>query len=218
VAKVIYDPCAKTSYTTEVREEIAFITKVFSDPITYRWESPIAHLIDRENNYKVVQDSCLTGASGFLALLWFWWSFLWPDEIIKRTRLPRNSIHCISINLLEYGALIVGLAGSIVAWESLPTNPRPAHLMILLLTENTTAKSWTKRISGLKTPQGRTLAWLFAHILMFLDVGILAEHIAGEDNVVANYLSRTKNTNNLPAFSFKILRTKFPWLSSSRCF
>jgi hypothetical protein len=218
VAKVIYDSRAKTSYTTEVREEIAFITKVFSDPITYRWESPIAHLIDRESDYEVLQDSCLTGAGGFSALLRFWWSFQWSDEIVKRTRLPRNNIHRISINLLEYGALIVGLAGSIVAWESLPTDSRPAHPMILLLTDNTTAKSWTKRISGLKTPQGRTLARLFAHILMFSDVGVLAEHIAGEDNVVADYLSRAKNTNDLPAFSFKMLRTKFPWLSGSRRF
>jgi hypothetical protein len=218
VARVIYDSRAKTFYTTEVKEEIAFITKVFSDPITYRWESPIAHLIDREHDYEVLQDSCLTGAGGFSALLRFWWSFQWLDEIVKRTRLARNSIHRISINLLEYGALIVGLAGSIVAWESLPTESRPAHPMILLLTDNTTAKSWTKRISGLKTPQGRTLARLFAHILMFSDVGVLAEHIAGEDNVVADYLSRAKNTNNLPAFSFKMLRTKFPWLSGSRRF
>jgi hypothetical protein len=120
---------------------------------------------------------------------------------------------------LEYGALIVGLAGLIVAWESLPTESRPAHPMILLLTNNTTAKSWTKQISGLKTPQGRTLARLFAHILMFLDVGVLVVHIVGEDNVVTDdYLSRAKNTNNLPSVSFKMLRTKFPWLSGSRRF
>jgi hypothetical protein len=75
VAKVIYDSRAKTFYTTEVREELAFITKVFSDPITYRWESPIAHLIDHKNDYEVLQDSCLMGAGGFSALLRFWWSF-----------------------------------------------------------------------------------------------------------------------------------------------
>jgi hypothetical protein len=152
-----------------------------------------------------------------LALIRFWWLFQWLDKIIKCTWLPHNSIHCISINLLEYSALIVGLAGSIVAWESLPTKSRPAHPMILLLTNNTTAKSWAKRISGLKTPQCRTfLARLFAHILMFLDVGVLAEHIAGEDNVVDDYLSGAKNTKGLLAFSFKMLRTKFPWLSGSR--
>jgi hypothetical protein len=134
---------------TEVRKEIAFIvTKVFwtQSPTAGNHRSP--PFIDGENNYEVLQDSCLMGAGGFLALLQFWWSFQWPDEIAKCTRLPRNSIHCISINLLEYCALIVGLAGSIVAWESLPTKSRPAHPMILLLTDDTTAKSWTKRISA----------------------------------------------------------------------
>jgi hypothetical protein len=90
--------------------------------------------------------------------------------------------------------------------------------MILLLTDNTTAKSWTKKISGLKTPQGRTLARIFAHLLMFSDVGVSAEHIAGEQNVISDYLSRAKHTNNLPAFSFKTLQTQFPWLSGSRRF
>jgi hypothetical protein len=90
VAKVIYDSRAKTSYTIAVREEIAFITKVFMDPTTYRWESPIAHLIDRESDYETLQDSCLTGAGGFSALLRFWWSLEWPNEIVQRTRLARN--------------------------------------------------------------------------------------------------------------------------------
>jgi hypothetical protein len=85
VAKVICDSRAKIFYMTEVREEIVLITKVFLDPITYRWESPIAHLMDQENDYKVLQDSCLTGAGGFLPLLQFWWSFQWPDKIVKRT-------------------------------------------------------------------------------------------------------------------------------------
>jgi hypothetical protein len=53
---------------------------------------------------------------------------------------------------------------------------------------------------------------------MFSDVGVLAEHLAGEDNVIADYLSRAKNTNDLPAFSFKTLQAKFPWLSGSRRF
>jgi hypothetical protein len=43
---------------------------------------------------------------------------------------------------------------------------------------------------GLKTPQGRSfLARMFAHLLMFSDVGIEAQHIAGEENVIADYLS-----------------------------
>jgi hypothetical protein len=218
VAKVIYDTKAKTTYSASVRWEIEFITQVFANPDIYRWESPIAHLIVRESDYETLQDSCLTGAGGFSALLKFWWALEWPKEIVLRTKLPRKDQHRISINLLEYGAIILGLAGSIVAWELLPSATRPAHPMILLLTDNTTAKSWTKRISGLKTPQGRTLARLFAHLLMFSNVGVTAEHIAGEKNVIADYLSRAKHTNNFQSFTFRHLQTNFPWLSGSRRF
>jgi hypothetical protein len=87
--------------------------------------------------------------------------------------------------------------------------------MILLWTDNSTTKSWTKKISGLKTPQGRSLASIFAHLLMFSDVGIKAQHIAGEVNVIADYLACAKNTNDLPSFSFKKFQTEFPWLTGS---
>jgi hypothetical protein len=49
----------------------------------------------------------------------------------------------------------------IVACEMLPLESRPSHPMVLLWTKNTTAKASTKNISGLKTPQGRTLARIF---------------------------------------------------------
>jgi hypothetical protein len=218
VARVIYDSRATTSYTCDVRDEIAFITKVFTNPATYRWESPIAHLILREHDYFAHQDSCLKGAGGFSAPLRFWWALEWPKEIVTRAYLPRKDKHRISINLLEYAALIIGLAGCIFFYESLPVETRPAHPMILLWTDNSTAKSWTKKISGLKTPQGRSLARVFAHLLMFSDVGIEAQHIAGEENVIADYLSRAKNTNDMSSFSFAKFQTEFPWLTGSRRF
>ena len=158
VARAIYNFKSRTYLSSAVCEELAFIIKVFSNPDTYRWESPIAHLIRREQDYEACQDSCLWGAGGFSPNLRFWWIVEWSNQIYHRTKLPRNDKHCISINLLEYAAIIIGLAGSIIAWEMLPTDTRPSHPMILLWTNNTTAKSWTKKISGLKTPQGRTLA------------------------------------------------------------
>jgi hypothetical protein len=53
---------------------------------------------------------------------------------------------------------------------------------------------------------------------MFSIVGIEAQHIAGEKNVTADYLSRAKNTNKLSSFSFKQFQTEFPWLTGSRHF
>jgi hypothetical protein len=104
----------------------------------------MAHLIKREHDYETFQDSCLKGAGGFSPPFRFWWIVEWHEQVVLRTKLPRNSIHRISINLLEYAAIIIGLAGSIVAWEMLPPASRPSHPMVLLWTDNTTAKSWTK--------------------------------------------------------------------------
>jgi hypothetical protein len=218
VARAIYDFQSRTYLSPSVREELSFITKVFSNPEIYRWESPIAHLIRREHDYEACQDSCLRGAGGFSPNLRFWWVIEWSEQIYQRTMLQRNDRHRISINLLEYAAIIIGLAGSIVAWEMLPPDTRPSHPMILLWTDNTTAKSWTKKISGLKTPQGRMLARVFAHLLMFSDVGIEADYIEGENNIIADYLSRIRLANDFSAFSFEKLQTKFNCLKSSRHF
>jgi hypothetical protein len=39
-----------------------------------------------------------------------------------------------------------------------------------------------------KGPQGKALAHLFAHLLMFLDVSVCAVHIQGNDNIITDYL------------------------------
>jgi hypothetical protein len=218
VARAIYHFKSKTYLSAAVREELAFITHIFSRPDIYKWESPIAYLIPREQDYDTYQDSCLRGAGGFSPSLRFWWIVVWSDEIFRRTGLQRDDKHRISINLLEYAAIIIGLAGSILAWEMLPADTRPTTPLLLLWTDNTTAKSWTKKISGIKTPQGRTLARIFAHLLMFSDVGIEADYIEGEKNVIADYLSRIRLSNDFDSFSFHNLQTKFACLKSSRHF
>jgi hypothetical protein len=65
VSRAIWDIKSYTYLSTDIGEELAFITKVFSNPSTYRWESPMAHLIKREHNFNTYLDSCLKGAGGF---------------------------------------------------------------------------------------------------------------------------------------------------------
>jgi hypothetical protein len=81
-----------------------------------------------------------------------------------------------------------------------------------------TARAWTKKIAGIKAPQGRALARTLAHLLMFSDLGIEAEHIEGVLNVVADFLSRLTATHELSSFTYSHLQTKFPWLTLSRRF
>ena len=124
----------------------------------------------------------------------------------------------LSNNLLEYGVIIFRLAGAILAWEMLPSDSRPSHPMVLLWMDNMMAKAWTKKISGIKTPQGHSLARIFAHLLMFLDVGIEIAYIKGEKNIVADFLSRIYQTYNFSSFTYQKLQIQFPWLKLSRHF
>jgi hypothetical protein len=87
--------------------------------------------------------------------------------------------------------------------------------MILLWTDNMSARAWSKKIAGMKALQGKALARILAHLLMFSDVGIEAEHIKGELNTVADFLSRLSDTHDISSFTYSQLQTKFPWLRLS---
>jgi hypothetical protein len=103
-----------------VREELQFLLHVFKDPITYSWSAPIATLIKREPDVHGWQDACLIGAGGFSFDLQFWWMVEWSPTIANRTIcfLSKGNRHLVSINALEYVAIIFGLAGSILVWEA----------------------------------------------------------------------------------------------------
>jgi len=220
VAKAIWTCKSRTWLTQDIREELAFIVRVFGNPTTYRWSSPIAHLIPLAPDYQAWQDSCLDGAGGFSFQLRFWWVVEWPDSIRQRSirYLPQGDKSLVSINMLEYAALIIGLAGAIVCWEALPMADRPPFPMLLSWTDNTTAESWTRKIAGMRGPQGRGLARIFAHILMFSAVGVRAAYVPGEMNTIADYLSRIREADNFSQLSHASLLQRFPQLQSCRRF
>jgi hypothetical protein len=220
VARTIWDSKEKTWLNKLVKDEISFLVSILSNEYTCRWSAPIAHLIQREQHYEIFQDACLTGAGGFSIQLLFWWALEWPDIIALRTirYLRKGDVCMISINLLEYAAIIISLAGAILIYEALPTDARPNHPISLLWTDNTSAASWTKKVAGLKGYQGKALARIFAHLLMFSDMGVNAEHIKGDLNDVADFLSRIRETDDYSQFSYASLVQKYPQLRNSRRF
>ena len=87
------------------------------------------------------QDSCNKGAGGFCQSLTFYWYLQWPEDIYHCTSTfndKADSSTYISINMLEYSAMILSLAATILAWEALPQSQRPATLIILLWMDNMT--------------------------------------------------------------------------------
>ena len=115
VSRAIYDSKATTYLTPDIRQEADFLITVLAHPDTYRWGSPIAHLIPREHDGEAYQDACPQGAGGFSSDFDYWWIVVWPNQVFRRTQLPPSDKHYISNNLLEYAAIIFGLAGAILA-------------------------------------------------------------------------------------------------------
>ena len=220
VARAIWNCKSRSWITVDIRTELTFIAQVLGNPTIYDWSSPIAHLIELEPDYEEWQDACLTGGGGFSFNLRFWWILEWPSDIANRTvrYLPKGDKRLISINKLEYASIIFSLAASILSWEALPVDQRPIHPMILSWTDNTTAEAWTRKIAGLTGPQGKSMARIFAHLLMFSNVGVRAAYIKGEENPIADYLSRLRDQNNFSQFQYDSLVTQFPRLKQCRRF
>ena len=104
-------------------------------PDTYKWPSSIHYLIPAESDYNVYQDSCNEGAQGFCQSLTFYCYLHWPEGIYHQTSTfnnKGNSSTYISINVLEYSVMIIGLATTILKWESLPPSQHLATPIALL--------------------------------------------------------------------------------------
>ncbi len=84
VARAIWDCKARTYMMGQMCIELEFLQQVFSDPSTYSWSLPIAHIIELEPDYEGWQDACLTSAGGFSYSLQFWWIVEWPHHIALR--------------------------------------------------------------------------------------------------------------------------------------
>ena len=221
VGQAMWASKAATFFNHDLRQEIEFVTKSFEENQSVRWSSPIALLIKREPSYTAWGDACLEGAGGFSLELKFWWALEWPEDIRLRTlnQLEKGDRSLISINLLEYATVVIGLAATIVAWEETP-DPKPMHPLMQIFTDNTTAESWTKRIAGLNTVQARALARLLCHLLMLTpDLGLSAEYLDGKLNGTADYLSRLRKQlgPNTP-LNFSTLIQKYPSLRTCRRF
>jgi hypothetical protein len=221
VARALWANKETTFFSTDLRHELDFLTQSFEDDQPIQWSSPIALLIKREPSYTAWGDACLEGAGGFSLDQQFWWALEWPDSIRRRTlnQLGKKDKSLISINLLEYATIIVGLAATIVAWEESP-EPKQVHPLMLIFTDNTTAKSWTRKIAGLKTVQARALARLLCHLLMQTpDLGLSTEYVDGKKNDTADYLSRLRKQigPNQP-LNLSTITQKYPKLKECRRF
>ena len=123
---------------------------------------PISHMIPRTPSGIAHSDSCLSAAGGFSIEMKFWWYIEWDDRIKKRTlRYIKNNKNdtLISINVLEYAALIINYIAATFFFHKNPS-PSDPYPTTLLYADNTTAEAWGKMKSCKSSMVGRALGRL----------------------------------------------------------
>lgn len=162
-------------------------------------------------------DACLIGGGGCSPRQRAVWALDWPDPIVARTKLQSKDPNYLHINVLEHLAILVGFIMAVSAWKLDPFGPHPSFL---ILTDNTTAEAWIKKLSVGKNPYSRAIAKLFLRVMMDHPLcGLAADYIPGVENELADFLSRLRKNNTLTAISLPAaLQKAFPQAATYRRF
>ena len=179
---------------------------------------PIGHFVPRDPSGIGWSDSCLDAAGGFSINMGFWWYIEWDDSVKKQTlRFIKNNKNnnLISINVLEYAALIINYVASTHyhLHNKDDSGPFPT---VLLYADNTTAEAWA--IKACKHSLiGRALGRIQCALMINNPVGISVAYVTTKKNVIADRTSRVTREANISP-SFDTLMQDFPQLKSCRRF
>ena len=223
ISKSLYKSKKPCFISKELSLELSFLRHIMAQPTLYKWESPIAHMVPRSPDFTSLGDSCLYAAGGFSLDLQFWWYIHWPEEIQQKT-LKYYTIKSwdytadkfVSINLLEYAAIIINYAAATHVLSTRGPNPRNPFPVLLNLADNMTANCWTQK-TATSNLAGRGLARLFCALRLNNSLGLNSEFLAGLLNIIADAISRVRSPRG-SAPDFTQLMQDFPELNSCHRF
>ncbi len=215
---------AKTAKATHLLQWQHFISKQLSklmDLITSILDNdsvsrhcPIAHLIPRDTSAITYLDSSSHTAGGYSTDLQFWWHLQWPNSI-QGCAAKASTQHTISINALEYAAIIINYVATTAATLSALQDHDP-YPIALFFTDNVASEA--RICKGAKwSPAGKALGTLQCARVINNPVGINAECMYTINNVITDCISQFLNHNN-PLPHFLNLSQDFPQLQQCRRF
>jgi hypothetical protein len=190
-ARALWRCKGKNFITKPMRYALRWLSWILLDDNASFWETPISHLIPREPDRETEFDSSLVGAGGVSLDMRFVWKISFPPEVLARTlRNGGTGSTLIDINQLEFVALIISYAATLVDLATAPGAYNQHPPVLLLKGDNTTSLSWLRRQTADRSPAAKVLAHIFATLAARGQVSVNTEHIAGVTNVVADLLSR----------------------------
>jgi hypothetical protein len=217
-AKRKFKSTMKFSANFSLREEIDLLRAWLSPLSGISWSSPIAHLIKRDPYATSAGDACLYAGGGFCLKLRFWWHLRWPKQIYKRTKIfitNNKDGNLISINVLEFIAIIINYAAAITAIElDGCDDPFP---VLLNMADNTSSIRWTN-FACKSSLAGRALGRLLCMLLVNSRLGINANWLSSEANIIADDISRVNKSNDKTDYNFSHLKQTYPQLAKCRSF
>jgi hypothetical protein len=196
-----------------MRKELDFIQQALRPDSGINFKTPIAFLIPRTPTALAFGDSSLLACGGYSTEFKFWWHLAFPQEIVEKTLLhikSKQDNRLISINVLEYVTVILNYCGSLVALNQDGGVADDPHPTVLCVTDNTSAKNWTLHTSKTSII-GRALARFFCGLLINTRLGINAKWISTHTNIIADDISRMKNSstsspNSPPTYNFATIK------------
>jgi len=143
----------------------------------------------------------------------------WPRNIYHRTKAfitNNKSGKLISINVLEFIAIIINYAAALTVLIN--ENPTDDPFPVLLNeADSSSAITWANHHCK-ESLAGRALGRLFCQLLVNSRLGINSVHIRGEENVIADGISRLKLEDDAHKFDYSLLKQKFLQLQGCRVF
>jgi hypothetical protein len=180
--------------------------------------TPIAHLVRRDPSSLAWSDSSLKAAGGYSSTMKYWWYIEWPAEVRQYTLIyVRNNSEgtLVSINVLEYAALLINYAA---AYHYHHNNPDPTdpYPIVQFFADNSACESWMEKACN-SSLIGRALSRLQCSMMINNNVGFKTGHITTKDNVIADRLSRITHESNV-SHEFTSILQDYPVLDGCKRF
>ena len=209
-----------------LRRELDLVRAWLADDSGITWSTPLAHVIRRVPYATSWGDACLYGGGGFSLKLLFWWHLEWPREIHQKTKAfikDDSNKNLVSINVLEFVTIIINFAAALTALtiDGHDDDPFP---VLLNFADNMSSVRWTNHYCK-GSLKARALGLLFCCLLVNCTLGINAQWMAGDENKIADAISRTKDPfsrsddgSHHRSFDYSSLVQQFPQLKPCRRF
>ena len=180
--------------TFDFRQDLNLILALSSD--IHLWTTPIPHIIPRTPDYTAFCDSCSYGAGGYSPELGFMWHIFWPKKVTAKcidVALPSMDESNTHINLLEYASILITYAIAQCTLRDHPSLRHHSYPTLRIHTDNTTAQCWTYKAASSADKGAKDLARINCSLQLGACLGLHAVHIKGDDNFIADDISRIAN-------------------------